>query len=1084
MSLESVRQALAAPCHLQVERGPAAGLVLPLKGSYCGIGRQQLADREVSRDHLLFISRNGRLRVRDLGSRNGSFRGKTATVFSRLRFEKEIGTSSRIRAGNTVLKVSPRPHRLTVPSPHPRSGVSSWRQWLFLPMLIFLPISLASLLRIPRIWGLILIVALAAGAVGIWLYRRPRPVTPAQLLLVASQPKRSAASLAATEPASREVAAWISPHKVVRALPGDKLCFTGIYARERALWWAAQLAWQESSRYHLDLQLHPTDLTVDSDHLVDDADKAKDQNLNEDLFDSGSSQDFSASGRNQQSPRVIVVSPSKKPQANGNDICITWADTPGEAAVWTNRIVQVPSHRRATRHADLPSLAWCHLLADSGKTSRQAQLADEVTFEQLWPKFMQAGNPLVSIAANWKQSQSLRAPVARDAQGISYLDLIKDGPHALLAGTTGAGKSAALTTWLLSMALSHPPSKLQYVLVDYKGGDAFSKLQALPHVLGILTDLEPALTRRAILSLNAEIKYREQHKNLPHPRIVVVVDEFRVLATDHPDLLDSLIRLATLGRSLGIHLILATQRPAGIVDGQIKSNMALRICLRVLEASDSCDVVGDGRCAELPAIPGRAWIKSALDASGKLVQFAWIPQVSQAERIAKWCRAAWKPTWLPHFPWAPPLPARIGLSQLPAGAGKVVLGLGDYPRRQKTAPLTLPLPFSVHLVGSVGSGRTSLALMLALQLANSAREVHVICRSARQFFGPSFQAHHEKTWPGTIARSPQVSFEVLKRASSGQLSGTLIIDDCEDWLDALERAYGPLSGSDLLAGLCRQSEALGISLLIVSGPAGASSRIFQGLKTQVVGGIRDSIQAAQAGFSPKALEQISGAGVFVFSPGGKATPFRAAEAPAPCPEKFVKLPNLRLRALPSRFSLPPPLKSGKLASIFAQGLTGAIGLEESDLQRDWLVIGESGTGKTNAVQLLNAFMPQHQVLEDLSSHDSRWSQLTADPELSFGLPAPDTVSKLEKERGSTESSMVIASVSPQVLQTTFSGPLAELRQRAILIVLGSAPQCRPFLKGVDYQALPDQVGLIPGRGMLVKDGKGLAIQMAIFAKPC
>lgn len=132
---------------------------------------------------------------------------------------------------------------------------------------------------------------------------------------------------------------------------------------------------------------------------------------------------------------------------------------------------------------------------------------------------MDAGDPLASIAANWKQSQSLRAPVARDAQGISYLDLIKDGPHALLAGTTGAGKSAALTTWLLSMALSHPPSKLQYVLVDYKGGDAFSKLQALPHVLGILTDLEPALTRRAILSLNAEIKYREQHKNLPHPEL-------------------------------------------------------------------------------------------------------------------------------------------------------------------------------------------------------------------------------------------------------------------------------------------------------------------------------------------------------------------------------------------------------------------------------------------------------------------------------------------------------------------------------------------------------------------------------------
>ena len=170
--------------------------------------------------------------------------------------------------------------------------------------------------------------------------------------------------------------------------------------------------------------------------------------------------------------------------------------------------------------------------------------------------------------------------------------------------------------------------------------------------MGILTDLEPALTRRAILSLNAEIKYREQHKSRQHPRIVVVVDEFRVLATDHPDLLDSLIRLATLGRSLGIHLVLATQRPAGIVDGQIKSNMALRICLRVLESADSCDVIGDGRCAGLPAIPGRAWIKSATDASGKLAQFAWIPKESQAEWLSQMCRATWKPTYPPRMPWA------------------------------------------------------------------------------------------------------------------------------------------------------------------------------------------------------------------------------------------------------------------------------------------------------------------------------------------------------------------------------------------------------------------------------------------------
>ncbi|WP_234992724.1 FtsK/SpoIIIE domain-containing protein [Varibaculum vaginae] len=1081
MSLESVRQALAAPCHLQVERGPAAGLVLPLQGNYCRIGRHELGDLQVSRDHLLFMSKNGKLRVRDLDSRNGSFRGKNATVFSRLRFEQEIGTSSRIRAGNTVLKVSPRPHRLTVPPPRPRSGVSSWRQWLFLPMLILLPISVTSPLHIPRIWGLILIAVLAAGAMSIWLYRRPRPVTPAQLLMVASQPKRSAASLAAIEPVSREVAAWISPHKVVRARPGDKICFTGTYARERALWWAAQLAWQESTCYRLELQLHLSDFATDSDHLVDVSDTINNQSLSVDAFDLGNPHDDTP-GNTQTPPRVILISPLGKLRASEKDICITWAKNPGTAAVWANRIVRVPDHRRATVQADLPSLIWCRLFADTCIPMREAKIDAEVTFEQLWSEVFDASNPPLKIATNWKHSLSLRAPVARDAQGTSFLDLVKDGPHALLAGTTGAGKSAALTTWLLSMALSHPPSKLQYVLVDYKGGDAFGKLKALPHVLGILTDLEPALTRRAILSLKAEIKYREQHKYLSHPRIVVVVDEFRVLATDHPDLLDSLIRLATLGRSLGIHLVLATQRPAGIVDGQIKSNMALRICLRVLETADSCDVIGDSRCAQLPATPGRAWIKSATDARGKLVQFAWIPQARQAEQLSKWCRAAWKPPYLPHLPWAPPLPNRIGLSQLPSKKGTVVLGLGDYPHRQKTAPLLLPLPFSLHLVGSAGSGRTSLALMLAIQLANMGREVHIICHSARQFFGSSFNPQHEKNWPGTIATTPQVSLELLKRASTGQLAGTLIIDDCEDVLDALERTYGPLSGSDLLAGICRQSEALGFSLLLVSSPSGASSRLFQGLKTQILGKIRDDLQAAQAGFNPQISEMVSEPGVFIFSPSQVATPFRAAEAPASLPARFLNPPRLRLRALPTRFLGPLPTTNNPKPRIFARGLSQPMELEDCDLQRDWLIIGESGSGKSNAAQILSAFMPEHTVLEELNNHDCRLSKTDMDAGHSFGLPQADLAGTSTTRKINTGKTPVIATVSPQVLQAAFSGSLAELRQRAILLILGNAAQCRPFLKGIDYQALPDQVGQLPGRGILVKEGKGLAIQMAIFSK--
>lgn len=1076
-----MRRALAAPCHLQIERGPAAGLVLPFVGNYCALGRLQLHDRAVSREHLLFISQPDKLRVRDLGSANGTFRGATASCFSRIRQEQEIGASSRIRAGNTVLKVSPRPRNLRVPRPRPQMQLGSWRQWLFLPMLVFLPLSLISLLRIPVLVGILIFTGIAILGFGVWFYRRPRPVSPAQLLLVASQSERPSCPPASCN-GSGEVGAWISPHRVIRAKGGDKVCFTGSYARERALWWAAQLSWQEGARYRLDLAVTAADFTGGNpDHPPDgygDSEKAP----GEDVLAARDYPDTLAGHSERSLPRVVLVSPSQKPVGCKDSIWVTWAKTPGRAPVWANRIVPVPHHRRTTAHADLPSLFWCELLWRDHADESVSKLADNVPFEQLWPQIIGAGAPLATITDNWKHSQGLQAPVARDSQGVSYLDLVKDGPHALLAGTTGAGKSAALTTWLLSMALSHPPSKLQYVLVDYKGGDAFKKLQSLPHVLGILTDLEPALTRRAILSLNAEIKYREQHKSRPHPRIVVVVDEFRVLATDHPDLLDSLIRLATLGRSLGIHLILATQRPAGIVDGQIKSNMGLRICLRVLETADSTDVLGDSRGAKLPAIAGRAWITSASDASGKLVQFAWIPHSEQAAHLAQLCRAAWRPPCPPRLPWAPPLPRRITLPQLPPAADKVVLGLGDYPHRQCTSSLTLPERFSVQLVGSAGCGRTTLALMLALQLANRGREVHVICTSPQQFFGPSFTETNQEAWPGTIATTPQVSLQLLKLASRGQLSGTLIIDDCEDLLDSLERAYGPLSGNDLLASICRQSEALEISLLVVSGPAMASSRLFQGLKTQIVGGIRDGVQAAQAGFTPQVLEQISEAGIFVFSPSQEATPFRAAMPPIPEGDNYLTCPQTRLRALPTHFQLPKPENHQESEPILALGLSGSLSVGTEEHEQDWLIIGDNGSGKSTTVNLLASLLPDHQIVEDVAAHDPR---LTSSTEVTISsTPEMGQVSAPSSRDSDVRSrrTPVIASVSAEVLQTAFSGPLAELRQRAVLVVLGSAAQCGPFLKGIDSQALPDQIGLVPGRGMIIKKGKGFAIQVAISSK--
>jgi S-DNA-T family DNA segregation ATPase FtsK/SpoIIIE len=318
----------------------------------------------------------------------------------------------------------------------------------------------------------------------------------------------------------------------------------------------------------------------------------------------------------------------------------------------------------------------------------------------------------------------LRCAVGVSARGVAFVDLVRDGPHAIVGGTTGSGKSELLLSWVLAMAAERSPACVTFLFVDFKGGASFDPLLRLPHCVGVITDLDVEESFRALSSLSAELRHRERmlaerglrsiddaEDELPFPRLVVVIDEYAALVETHAALHPVFIDIAARGRSLGVHLVLCTQRPAGVVRESILANCGLRISLRVNSGADSSAVIGTQEAASLSARPlGRAFASIA-GSPPELIQIARSSAEDVCAVVARWLGLP-----PPRKPWCAPLPPVIPMS-LVAGeppTDEIPFGRVDRPelQRQEIARYDPLTHGSMLVVGGAGSGKSALLEVL------------------------------------------------------------------------------------------------------------------------------------------------------------------------------------------------------------------------------------------------------------------------------------------------------------------------------------------------------------------------------------
>lgn len=565
------------------------------------------------------------------------------------------------------------------------------------------------------------------------------------------------------------------------------------------------------------------------------------------------------------------------------------ADEPLTVA-WANDVAELPSEAHAVvalgalddgRASDVPhalgalrARQLAVLLAaaarDRGLAVNAHSLPELVTLTELLTDPLRHGAP------------GLRAPIGVDRHGAVELDLVRDGPHAVIAGTTGTGKSELLVSWVLAMASRHPPTTVNFLLIDFKGGAAFAPLAGLPHLVGVVTDLDARGSRRAIDSLQAELRRRElllaergarsiDELGGELARLVIVVDEFAAVVSGQPELHELFADLAARGRSLGLHLVLCTQRPSGVIRDGVLANVTLRLSLRVTDRGDSLAMIGSDAAAQLPAAPrGRAVV---VDGSGvtRTVQLALAAPADVTRVIA----LGGEP---PAPVWCAALPELLTLEDLDLDPDPrdgqnpgIPFGRLDLPveQRQPTASYRPEIDGHLLVLGAARSGRTTTLATLAADLR---------CR----------------VLPGDPAEAWTVLDELVAHPPVDRQ--VILIDDLDVLIDRID-PEGRQDFLELLGRLARESRALTLVATAqrLNGPLHRIAGLFDSRLLLRQSSRDEHILAGGdgAGFDPRLPP---GAGMWRAGSDADAT-IQVAISPSTLPEAVIpELPRVRVES--------------------------------------------------------------------------------------------------------------------------------------------------------------------------------------------